>query len=127
MFALGTPLLVISLIYHIVIVLWVIRNRKVRPKFVGSLVALYLLSYMALSVQGEYVRANHGGAHYTRSWCPRFVIVEYRVVRVHIRPTALVAIYLPLVVLDRLFVHPATEPWDGYYDYLDDARSRAGA
>jgi len=117
MFALGTPLLVISLIYHIVIFLWVIRNRKVRPKLVGSLVALYLLSYMALSVQGEYVLANHGGAHYTRSWCPRFVIVEYRVVRVHIRPTALVAIYLPLVVLDRLFVHPATEPWDGYYDY----------
>ncbi len=121
---LGESILILSVMYHIAAVRWVIRNKNGRPNLVAALVALYLLSYMSLSLQGSYVFANHGGAHYTRSWCPKFVIVEYRIIRGHIRPTVLAAVYLPLVVLDRLFVHPGLEPWDGYDDYFY-GRSRA--
>jgi hypothetical protein len=88
---------------------WAIRNKNGRPKLVGALAALYLVSYMLFSLQGGYVLANHGGDHYTRSWCPKFVIVEYWIIRGHIRPTVLAAVYLPLVILDRLFVHSAVD------------------
>ena len=116
---LGESLIIFSLVYHIAGIRWALRSKNRRPKLVAALVAFYLGSYMHLSVQGSYIFANHGGSHYTRSWCPKYVIVEYWMIRAHIRPTALAAVYLPLVVADRLFVHPGLEPWDGYYEYFN--------
>ena len=113
---LGESLLIASLVYHIAGIRWAIRNKNRWPNLVGVLVVLYLGSYTVLSLQGSYVLANHGGSHYTRAWCPKYVIVEYTFIRGHVRPTLLAALYLPLVVVDRLVVHPGLEPWDGYYD-----------
>ena len=74
--------------------IWLFRNRKRRPKLVAIVAPLYLGSYVLLSANGLYTLANHGGNHWTLSWCPRFVIVQYQIIRSHIRPTSLVALYL---------------------------------
>ena len=118
LFALDPLLLTLSLACHVAGIRWAIRTRARRPKLVGALTAIYLGGYIALSVNGSYVLANHGGQDYSRSWAPSHLIEQFRTVRVHIRPTPLAAVYLPLNILDRLVVHPALEPWDGYYDAI---------
>ncbi len=121
---LGPLLLLFSLKSHIAGIRWTLRTRARRPKLVGAFAAIYLGSYIVLSLQGTYVLANHGGQHYSRSWAPRHLIEQFWTVRVHIRPTRLAAVYLPLIVMDRLVVHPALEPWEGYYDFVS---GRSGA
>ena len=96
----------IARICSIAIAIWVIRNHKRRPKLVAIVATLYLGSYLLLSANGQYVLANHGGNHWTLSWCPRFVIVQYRIIRPHIRPTSLAVLYMPLLIIDRSFIHP---------------------
>jgi hypothetical protein len=107
----GLAILVIALICHIACGYWFIRNMKRRPKLLVPIAVIYLGSYLLLSVNGSYVLANHVGDHWTLSWCPPFVIVEYWVIRSHIRPTPLALVYAPLVIIDRTFVHPTVAPW----------------
>ncbi len=109
-------LLVFLCVGHVAWICWTARNWQRRPLFVSMLLCLYVGSYALLSFNGRYILANHGGADWTRTWCPAFVLIEYRIIRPHIRPTPLAAIYLPILLLDRLLVHPAIEPWDGYFD-----------
>lgn len=101
----------IARICSIFITIWLVRNHKRRPKLVAIVAALYLGSYVLLSANGQYTLANHGGNHWALSWCPRFVIVQYRIIRSHTRPTILAALYAPLLIIDRFFVHPAEDPW----------------
>ena len=77
---------------------------------------MYVGSYTLLSMNGEYALANHGGQHWTRSWCPAGVVESYRgfVGRSKIRPTPLAPVYWPLVVVDMWLWHPSLEPWEGY-------------
>lgn len=109
-------ILVITLIFHIALTYSFVQGITRNPKFLAVVSALYLGSYFVLSANGSYVLANHGGSHWTKSWCPAFVIVEYGFIRTHIRPTLLAAFYAPLVIIDRSIVHPNLEPWDGYYE-----------
>lgn len=97
-------------ICSISIAIWLFRNQKGRPKLLAIVATLYLGSYVLLSANGEYALANHGGIHWTLSWCPRFVIVQYRIIRSHIRPTPLAALYAPLLIIDRFFIHPTENP-----------------
>ena len=114
--SLGIEVLIEGLIWHFTVFHWANRIRKRRPKLVVALAVIYFGSYTLLSVNGAYIMANHGGDHWSRTWCPAYVMVEYQILRTKIRPTVLAACYLPLVVLDRLIVHPVLEPWPGYYD-----------
>ena len=88
------------------------KDRKI---ILAAVAVLYLGSYVLLSASGDYVLANHGGDHYTLSWCPRFVIVQYWNIRSHIRPTILAAFYAPLLIVDRTIIHPTVDPWVGNY------------
>ena len=95
--------------------IWLFRNRSRRPKLLAIVATLYLGSYILLSANGQYMLANHGGSHWTLSWYPRFVIVQYSIIRSHIRPTSLAALYTPLLMIDRSFVHPKIDPSVGNY------------
>ena len=113
---LGPAILAIVIICHIACGYWFFRNKNRRPKLLAAIAALYLGSYFLLSVNGSYVLANHGGDHWTWSWCPKFVIVEYWNIRPHIRPTFLAAVYAPLVILDRSIIHPTVDPGNSYHN-----------
>ena len=93
------------------------RLCRSHPRSVAIFLLLYVGSYVPLSMNGEYALANHGGQHWTRSWCPRYVIeVEVgRVGRPKIHLSHLAVIFWPLFVADTWLWHPAMEPWDGYW------------
>ncbi len=76
---------------------------------------LYVSTYIALSMNGNYVLANHGGAHYTRSWTTPLVVESFVTILPHIRPGPLAAVYWPLFVVDIWLWHPSIEPMEGYY------------
>ena len=107
----GPAILVITFACYVACGYWFFRNRHRRPKLLAAIAALYLGSYVLLSANGSYVLANHGGSHWTLSWCQPFVIVDYWIIRSHIRPTPLALVYAPLVIIDRAFVHPTVDPW----------------
>lgn len=110
------PLVVLASIICWISVLLIVRQ-KLRwcPRRVAAGTLLYIGSYVLLSVNGEYALANHGGQHWTMSWCPAQVIESYRgFARSKIRPTYLAPMYWPLVVVDMWLWHPSLEPWEGY-------------
>ncbi len=78
---------------------------------------LYIGTYVALSLNGSYMLANHGGAHWTKSWTPPLVVESFITINTHIRPGPLAAVYWPLFVLDIWLWHPSIEPMEGYYAY----------
>ncbi len=104
-------ILIVALICFLACGIWFVRNFNRWPKILSVIAVIYLGSYLVLSASGSYVLANHGGSHWTRSWCPPFVIEEYWIVRSHIGPTPLALVYAPLVIIDRAFVHPGVDPW----------------
>ena len=102
-------------------ILWAIRNWRYRRQLVSTLLIAYFGSYALLSLDGQYVLANHGGADWSLTWCPDLLIVTTEFIRPHISPTPLAFAFLPLLLLDRYVVHPPLEPWDGYYESRDAA------
>ncbi len=92
-------------------------NARRHTRQVILLCALYLGTYGLLSLNGNYYLANHGGAHFTKSWTPSLVVEKYVIARTHIRPGPLAVVYWPLYVLDIWLWHPSVEPWEGYYTF----------
>lgn len=82
------------------------RSRKLRRR----LLAAYVLSYVPLSLAGDYTVASHGGMDWRREWVPACVLRAYRAPsgRYKVRITAAGVFYLPLVVVDRVLWHPTT-------------------
>ena len=68
---------------------------------------MYGAIYVPFSMAGTYVTNNHGGAHWTRDWCPQHLVYVYRAFsgRTRIASTGLGAFYLPCILLDRCFWH----------------------
>jgi hypothetical protein len=102
--------LVITIICFIVYGYVVFRHRKRYPKLLASVAALYIGSYLLLSVNGSYMIANHGGSDWTKSWCPAYLLIEYWKPRPKLLPTPLAVFYGPLLVLDRMIIHPEIDP-----------------
>lgn len=91
----------------------VLAYKQRRSVGVGMLAA-YLLVYVLLSVNGQYITANHGGSDWSRSWCPAFVEVAYRAPtgRQKTNPTLLASIFWPCLLLDRWLWHRDKDPWN---------------
>jgi hypothetical protein len=83
------------------------------------LLALYAVSYLVLTLSGEYIIANHGGADWTREWCPQFVVQRDErelLARPRVEITRLGWCYLPLLAADRLLWHKTFRDdrvWEG--------------
>jgi hypothetical protein len=79
------------------------RSKKLRRR----LLALYVASYVPLTLAGEYTIANHGGMDWRREWVPVFVLREYRAPNGCTKLALTVAgvFYLPLIVADQLLWH----------------------
>jgi hypothetical protein len=80
-----------------------------RNKIVIVLFLVYAGTYLPFSIAGRYVVSNHGGNHWTRDWCPRHLVCEYRIVRPKTKYTAPGIVYLPCILLDRWLWHPGGE------------------
>ncbi len=94
------------------------QNKPKRSKFIPVLlcvlpvlVILYVGSYCALSLAGEYVLVDKNGLMY-REWCPRFLARQDGSnipdgPRVEI--TRLGSCYMPLMAVDGLFWHKSIQ------------------
>lgn len=67
-FALVAPL-ALPLVYFAVV--W-----RTWPRVGIVSIAVYLISYVLLTLSGVYTVANHGGSDWRREWLPRFLMVE---------------------------------------------------
>jgi hypothetical protein len=69
--------------------------------------ALYLFSYVLLTLSGAYAVANHGGNEWRREWLPKFLMVEYASPsgRTKSAITLAGAVYWPCILIDRLVWH----------------------
>lgn len=81
------------------------------PKVGLSLLALYVIIYIPLTVSGKYVVANHGGADWQREWLPKALMVDYRGFsgRTKAGLTLAGALYWPCILLDRFLWHRTEE------------------
>jgi hypothetical protein len=69
--------------------------------------AVYLISYLPLTLSGVYTVANHGGSDWRREWLPRFLVVEYAAPtgRTRTHMTIAGALYWPCILADRFLWH----------------------
>ena len=69
--------------------------------------AVYLISYVALTLSGGYAVANQGGSDWRREWLTRFLMIEYRSAsgRTKSDLTLAGAVYWPCIFIDRLIWH----------------------
>ncbi|HNT88841.1 MAG TPA: hypothetical protein PKL84_13345 [Candidatus Hydrogenedentes bacterium] len=81
------------------------------------LLLLYMASYAVMSLSGEYVFNNHGGADWREEWCPRYLVYPYRAPtgRTRIAVSRLGMAYLPLIILDWLLWHKTVWEADTLY------------
>ncbi len=81
------------------------------------LLLLYVGSYAVMSMAGEYVYNNHGGADWREEWCPRCLVYPYTAPtgRTRIAVSRLGMAYLPLIVLDWVFWHKTGWEFDTLY------------
>ena len=86
-----------------------------RNPIAGSALGACILGlYCLLSLQGAYVLANHGGQHWTLSWCPPALVAPSArgdAMRPRTTPTGLGIALAPLLVADRLLWHKDRDPW----------------
>jgi hypothetical protein len=69
--------------------------------------AVYLVSYIPLTLSGAYTVANHGGSDWRREWLPRCLMVEYVAAsgRTKTDTTIVGALYWPCILIDRFLWH----------------------
>jgi hypothetical protein len=93
--ALGLPVVFFAVVW-----------RKSRKAGVISL-AVYLVSYVFLSVNGGYAVANAGGNDWRGEWLPKFLMVEYTAPsgRTNTEMTFGGAVYWPCLLIDRIVWH----------------------
>ena len=93
------------------LVLFGVIWRKSRKAGFVSL-AVYLVSYFFLSVNGEYTIANGGGNDWRREWLPKFLMVEYKTPsgRTKTDMTLGGAVYWPCLLIDRILWHRSSIP-----------------
>ena len=72
--------------------------------------AVYLITYVALTLSGSYTVANHGGSDWRREWVPKFLMVDYASAtgRTKSDITLAGAVYWPCIFLDHLLWHRTT-------------------
>ena len=77
------------------------------PKVGMVSLAVYIISYVALTLSGGYAVANHGGSDWRREWLPKFLMVEYTSAsgRTKSDLTLAGAVYWPCIFIDRLVWH----------------------
>ncbi len=99
------------------VVFWIIVVIK-WPKEGGAALACDLLVYILLSLQGEYVVSNHGGADWNLEWCPKGLAHGYvgMVGRHKTTYTMSGLYYFDCILIDRWLWHPTD--WD-YMSHMD--------
>lgn len=80
------------------------------PKVTALLLVLYFITYIPLSIAGEYHVLNYGGDDWRKVWCPKYLRYAYKAPsgRVKEDVTVMGALYWPCTTLDRLLVHRTT-------------------
>ena len=76
--------------------------------------ALYLLSYLPLTLMGRFEMGNHGGMDWQVEWCPKYLMGTYKrkLGRTSVGISPIGAAFWPLLVLDHLDWHRTHEPTD---------------
>jgi hypothetical protein len=78
------------------------------PKVAIVSFALYLISYLPLTLSGTYTVANHGGRDWRHEWLPKYLVVDYVSLmsgRTRTYITLAGAFYWPCILIDRLVWH----------------------
>ena len=80
------------------------------PKVGIVSLALYLISYVPLTLSGAYTVANHGGSDWRREWLPKYLMIEYTspAGRTKSDITLAGAVYWPCIFTDHLVWHRTT-------------------
>ena len=90
------------------------RQRVTRRRLALLALTAYLTTYALLSSQGQFILANHGGAHWTNRWGPAHLVEPYQgMIRSKERLTPLGLLYYPCIVLDRLIWHRSDPTFRG--------------
>jgi hypothetical protein len=81
------------------------------PKVGMVSLAVYLISYLPLTLSGAYTVANHGGSDWRREWLPKFLMVEYAAPsgRMKTDVTFFGTLYWPCILVDRFLWHRTSE------------------
>lgn len=92
-------------------------KQKLWLLLIGLLAVAYVGSYIALSINGKYVEKIGGAADGSASWFPygtQDTTPSPTTGRVETEfPNGLGLFYLPLLIIDRLLLHPDTPGiWD---------------
>jgi hypothetical protein len=97
--ALVVPVLMLAGIGHL---LW-----KGRSFVALDVLLIYLITYVALTLQGEYLVGNRGGSDWAKEWAPDLLVESYRAPsgRARTRLTVCGAFFWPCLVVDRLVWH----------------------